>query len=162
MNTLAMIYWGYLALVLVVVVLLVASPFLIALFRSARAIAHVSSDEFRLSHTHMWTEAHHTNDGGSFELMRLTDDNLVLISVGVTTVKVFLAPDQTDMARYRELKEFPLPNGLERVQWAPHERHSQDLLFLDRVRRTIGWPTSADQLTATLEGTDSGLLLSEI
>ena len=162
MNTLAMIYWGLLALVLIVVVLLVASPFLIALFRSGRAIAHVSSDEFRLGHAHMWTDPHHTNDGGSFELMRLNDDNLVLISVGVTTVKVFLTPDQTDISRYRELKDLPLPNGLERVHWPPHKRHSEDLLFLERVRRAIGWPTSADELAVTLDGTDSGLLLNEI
>jgi hypothetical protein len=69
----------------------------------------------------MWTEPHHSKDGGSFQLMRLRDGNFALISVGLTTVKVFVTPERTDMARCRELKDFPLHNDLERVQWSAQE-----------------------------------------
>lgn len=155
---LATIHWGHITLVLIAIGALVASPFLIVLFRSARAIARTSSDDFRLNNQNMWTEAHHTNDGGSFQLMRLKDGNFVFISVGITTVKVFITPDRTDMARYRELKEFPLPNGVERVEWPPQKRHAEDLLLLDRVRRSIAWPTSEEELTVRLDAMDGSLL----
>jgi hypothetical protein len=106
----------------------------------------------------MWTEPHHTKDGGSFQLMRLRDGNFALISVGLTTIKVFVTPERTDMARCRELKDFPLHNDLERVQWSAQDRHSEDLLHLDRMRRLIAWPTSEDELCATLDPMDRSLL----
>jgi hypothetical protein len=106
----------------------------------------------------MWTEPHHSKDGGSFQLMRLRDGNFALISVGLTTVKVFVTPERTDMARCRELKGFPLHNGLERIQWSAQDRHSEDLLLLDRMRRLIAWPTSEDELSATLDPMDRSLL----
>ena len=157
-----MIYFVYALVVLIIVVIAIfAVRVLFPLFRSAQVISKVNTDEFRLSRPHMWTESHHANDGGSFELMRLPDDNLILVSVGVTTVKVFLTPDRADLASYRELKEFSLPNALERVQWSAQKRHSEDLLFLERVRRAIGWPTSGDDLAATLGRMDNELLLNE-
>jgi hypothetical protein len=158
MRTLATIHWGYVGLVLVGVCALVAGRFLIALIRYTRAIANASTDDFRLGKPNMWTEAHHTSDGGSFQLMRLNDGNFVLISVGVTTVKVLVTPDRTDVARYRELKDFPLLKGLERAQWPPQKRHSEDLLVLHRVRQVIAWPTSADELSAILDATDRSFL----
>jgi hypothetical protein len=64
MNTVATIHWGYVGLVVIALCALVASPFLVVLIRGARAIANTSSDDFRLNNPNMWTEAHHTKDGG--------------------------------------------------------------------------------------------------
>ena len=77
MHTLAIIHWGYLALFVTVVGAVAFAPVVKALFRNARTIANTSSDKFRLNNTHIWTEAYHTDGGGSYQSMRLNDGNFV-------------------------------------------------------------------------------------
>jgi hypothetical protein len=122
------------------------------LFRQARTIADVNTDEFRLSNSNIWTEAHHTDDGGSVQRMRLEDGNVVFISIGIATVKVFVTPLKvTDSAQFIELREFVLTNGLERHSMMTRdERNAEDLLLLNHLRRAIAWPKSIDNLRATL------------
>lgn len=130
------------------------------LFHWARAIAHSYSDEFRLGQANLWTEVHHTKDKGSYQTMRLKDGNFVFVSVGLNTIKVFVAPKLTKPADLIEIKEFNLPNGLERLRWLDKTRHAEDLLLLDRVRRAIAWPNSSDELAARLGKSDSTLPLN--
>ncbi len=159
MCSLAAIPWGYIAIGVFVAALLAASPFLVVLFRSARAIAYTSTDDFRLSNANMWTEPRHSPDGGSFQLMRLGDGHFVFLSVGLSTVKVFTTPDRSDAAQFRELQEFPVASAFERASQSPEQRHTEDLLFLERVRRTIGWPESLSDLVSSVQSIDSSLLL---
>lgn len=161
MNILAAIHWGFVGLLVIAISLLVASPFIVALFRAARAIAYTSTDEFRLSKANMWTEAHHTKYGGSHQTMRLNDGVFVWVSIGVTTAKVFVTPDITDASRYKEVKEFVLPSGLLRLDWPQKKHHAEDLQILERVRRTIAWPNSADELAHSLVTMDSNLPLDD-
>jgi len=159
MDMLNTIHWGYVALAVLAIGIAVSSPFLMVLFRSVRAIAYTSSDDFRLRNANMWTEPRLAADGGSYQLMRLEDGNFVLISVGVTTLKVFVTPDQSDMTHYRELKEFALHNAADRFARSAQQRHAEDLLFLERVRRAIAWPSSIGDLTSALQAIDNHLLL---
>ena len=156
---LATIHWEYLALLVVIVIAaLVVSPIALTFFRGARAIADTESDEFRLSSIHMWTEVHRAHDGGSFQTMRLNDGNFVWVSVGLTTLKVFVTPSMTDAAQFKELRTFELLNGAMRFSLPPERRDAEDLLLLERLRRAIAWPASAEQLGATLTAMDNSLL----
>jgi hypothetical protein len=159
MHVFATIHWVYIAVVVLAGALLVATPFFRALFRSARVIANTSTDDFRLSNANMWTEPRHTPDGGSLQLMRLRDGHLVLVSVGVSTVKVFTTPDRSDVTQYRELLEFPVHSAFERLSQSSQQRRAEDLLFLDRVRRAIGWPESVSDLASSAQSIDESLLL---
>ena len=157
MHALAALHWGYVALAALALALFVASPLLLVVFRSARAIAYTSTDDFRLSNANMWTEPRHTPDGGSSQLMRPKDGHLVLISVGVSTVKVFTTQDQSDITQYRELQEFPVRSAFERLSQSSQQRRAEDLLLLDRVRRAIGWPKSVSDLVSSLQSIDTSL-----
>jgi hypothetical protein len=159
MHAFAMIHWGYIALGVLAATLLVATLLFLGVSRSARAIAHTSTDDFRLSNANMWTEPHHTSDGGSVQLMRLRDGHFVLVSVGVSTVKVFTTPDRSDVTQYRELLEFPVHSAFERLSQSSQQRRAEDLLFLDRVRRAIGWPESVTDLVSSVQSIDKSLLL---
>jgi hypothetical protein len=90
--------------------------------------------------------------------MRLNDGYFVIISVGISTVKVLTTPDRSDITQYRELREFRL-SMLERHGQRPRKRHSDDLLFLERVRCAIGWPESISDLASSIESIDGNLLL---
>src|SRR5215475_7059654 len=114
---LAAIDWSYIALIVLMTALIVIVPLvpLLAIaFRSARTIAYTKTDDFRLGHANMWTEPHHNPKGGSIQLMRLIDGYFVVISVGVSTVKIFATPNRADVTQYCELREFPVPSALER------------------------------------------------
>ena len=159
--------WSYVELAILIIAILVASPFLFVAFRSARAIAYSKTDDFRLSKAHMWTEPQHIPDGGgSVQLMRLKDGHFVLISVGVSTVKVFTTPDRSDITQCRELREFPMPsvidrishNVVEQITHSSQQRHSEDLLVLEHVRRAIGWPESVIDLVSSVESIDFNFL----
>jgi len=128
------------------------------LFGNVQGIAHLNSDDFRLSNANMWTEPHHTKDGGSFQRMRLEDGNIVFLSVSIMTVKVFVTPlEVSDLTQFRELKEFELANRLSRIELAPKKRYAEDLLLLSHLRRAIGWPMSVDELSNVLHGIDHTL-----
>jgi hypothetical protein len=159
MHAFAMIHWGYITVAILSGALLVAAPFFLVVFRSSRTIAHTSTDDFRLRNANIWTEPDHTPDGGSLQLMRLRDGHFVLVSVGISTVKVFTTPERSDVTKYRELTEFPMQGALERLSQSSQERHAEDLLFLDRVRRAMGWPDSVSDLVSSLQSIDDSLLL---
>ena len=158
MPCLAAIYWGYITLAVLAAALVVASPFLVVVFRSARAIAYTKTDDFRLSNANMWTEPHHNPDGGSLQLMRLKDGHFVMISVGVSSVKIFTTPDRADIAQYREIQEFPVHSVLDRMAQRPDRRRSEAEQFLDHVRREIGWPESVTELVSSVQSIDPSLL----
>lgn len=126
-------------------------------FKLKKTIENSKSDDFRLSMTNMWTEEHQTKDGGSFEMMRLKDNNIVFISVGITTVKIFVTPKISDLTQYRELKEFALANSSLRLQLSPQKRYEEDLLILEHLRLAIAWPKSVKELSTTLYGIDHTL-----
>jgi hypothetical protein len=113
----------------------------------------------------MWTR-HIPDGGGSVQLMRLKDGNFVIISVGVSTVKVFTTPDRSDTTQYRELREFPMPiiigrisqSRVEQITHSSQQRHSEDLLVLEHVRRAIGWPESVSDLVSSVESIDFNFL----
>lgn len=107
----------------------------------------------------MWTEAHHTKDaGGSFQRMRLQDGNIVFVSVGIGTAKVFVMPlEATDPTQFTELKESALANGLSRFELPSRRRFAEDLLILNHLRRAIAWPASVDEVSATLHEIDDTL-----
>jgi len=159
MHALAIVHWGYIVVAVLAAALLVASPFLLVLLRSARTIAYTSTDDFRLGNANMWTEPHRTPDGGSLQLMRLRDGHFVLVSVGVSTVKVFATPDRSDITQYRELREFSVHSAFERLSQSSQQRRAEDLLFLERVRRAIGWPESVSDLVSSVQSADDSLLL---
>jgi hypothetical protein len=66
-------------------------------------------------------------------------------------------PTVWGVTQFRELKEFALTNGLLRLQLPPKKRYAEDLLLLNHLRRAIAWPTSVDELSATLHGIDHTL-----
>jgi hypothetical protein len=125
----------------------------------ARAIAHSHSDEFRLGQANLWTEAHHTKGKGSYQTMRLKDGKFLVVSVGLNTIRVFVTSKLTDPADFLEIKRFDLPNGPERLRWRDKERHAEDLILLDWMRRAIAWPNSTAELVTTLDKRDSTLPL---
>jgi len=153
---LATVPWGYIAVAVLVIVAVVASPVLIVLVRGARSVAYTYTDEFRLSLKHTWTEVDHIENAGSSQTMRLPDGTFVFVSVGLTTTKLFVTPDLRDSTRYRELKTFSL--SPDRPLLSEAERRAQDELLLERVRRAIGWPNSEVELCATLGAIDDALL----
>ena len=125
------------------------------LFRQARTIADTDSDEFRLSNSNMWTEAHHNEDGGSFQRMRLEDGNVVFVSIGIATVQVFVTPLKvTDLKQFVKIREFVLTNAMQRqmmmMMMTPSECCAENLLLLNHLRRAIAWPKSVDELRSTL------------
>ena len=96
---------------------------------------------------------------GSFQRMRLVDGTFVLVSVGLDTIKVLVSRLPSDPASYIEIKQFSLPNALERLQSPDRIRHAEDSGLLHQVRRVISWPKSADELAARLETIPSALSL---
>ncbi len=135
-----------------------ATPPRLGGFQLARAITSSHSDEFRLGQANLWTEPHHLGDKGSYQTMRLKDGNFVMISVGLSTIKVLVAPRLTEPADFTEVKEFSLPCGPERLRMSHKSRHAEDLLLLDRVRRAISWPSSAHEMAGRLNTIDSTFL----
>lgn len=133
--------------------------FLRTLFGRVQTIANVDSDEIRLGTSRCWTEVHHSDAGGSFQRMRLDDDNIVVLSVGLATVKVFVTPLQpTNQGDFRELREFAIKNGMERhTKFTSAQRNTNDLLLLEHLRRAIGWPTTVHELSDTLNRMDGTL-----
>lgn len=65
----------------------------------------------------------------------------------------------TTVTQYRELLEFPVHSAFERLSQSSQQRRAEDLLFLDRVRRAIGWPESVTDLVSSVQSIDESLLL---
>ena len=66
-----------------------------------------------------------------------------LIRPPLPSAKIFTTPNRADFTQYRELLEFPLlDDAPRRLSQPPLWRYSEDSLFLERVRRAIGGPTS--------------------
>jgi hypothetical protein len=63
-----------------------------------------------------------------------------------------------DAAQFKELRSFELSGNPIRFSLPPERRHAEDLLLLERVRRAIAWPASAEELGATLTAMDRSAL----
>jgi hypothetical protein len=79
--------------------------------------------------------------GARYSSLRLKDGHLVLISVGVSTVKVFTTPDRSDITQYRELHEFPVHSAFGRLNQSSQQRCSEDLLLLERCVARLADPS---------------------
>src|SRR5207253_771415 len=102
-------------------------------------IAHTKSPEFRLSMANLWTEVQHVKNGGSSQMMRMEDANIILLSVGLDTTKVFTTPRLDSVESFSELASFPI----QRLHKNPHDEGE---VILKTLRTAIGWPKSVDEL----------------
>ena len=122
-----------------------------ASWKLSRAVSRTQSPAFRLSCHHFWTEANHVDDdGGASQFMRMPDGNIVMLSIGITTAKVFVTPEITNTPRFTEMASFDLPDATERFAMQRNHRRSVDEALLNRMRKAIAWPKSVDELRQTL------------
>lgn len=119
-----------------------------SIFSSAQKIAYVDTDEFRLSRKNLWTEANHPREGGSIQRMRIDDENVVLISISIETIKIFISPlNITDLSQLIELKSIIIKNRAQRLSaMSRQDRIAEDLLLLEKLRKAISWPNSLNSL----------------
>jgi hypothetical protein len=84
--------------------------------------------------------------------MRLADNNVVLISVSVETIKIFISPfGATDVSQFIELKSLTIKNAQQRLSlMTPKEKIAEDLSLLEQLRKAISWPDSLDTLIINL------------
>jgi hypothetical protein len=135
-------------------------PVIVVFWRYARLLAHakgaVNSPNFRLSMDNFWTDVEHGDEaGGASQIMRLEDGNFVFLSVGVTTVRVFVTSGLERPDQFAEVASFETPH-VEARQADPHvERRSENELILSRLRKAIGWPKSTQELSTALATIDS-------
>ena len=140
-DTMNVSVWiGIVAAILVAIVLF---PALAALWRRASAITHSKSPEFRLSIPNLWTEIQHVKDRGSNQMMKMEDGEIILLSVGLDTTKVFVTPRLDSVESFSEVASFPMAR-------LGDKQHIEGEVILKKLRTAIGWPKSVNQLRQTL------------
>ncbi len=82
--------------------------------------------------------------------MRMPDGNIVMLSIGVTTAKVFVMPELSNTASIAEIASFDLSDPAERSAMPRSQRRKVDEGLLERMRKLIAWPKSVDELRQTL------------
>ncbi len=97
--------------------------------------------------TNLWTEIQQAKDAGSFQMMRMQDGNIIFLSVGASTAKVFVTPRLDTPASFVECGSFP-------IQKRTASTREQETITLNELRAAIGWPSSASELRQTLKGVD--------
>jgi hypothetical protein len=123
----------------------------IVLWRHARLLSYIESPAFALQHGGIWTEIQHVQGGGAKQVMRMEDGNFVLLSVGITTVIVFVTPKLGDQTHMIDLASFQAKDPLERTQLAREDRRPEDERMLNHLRTAIGFPKSSEELRRTLQ-----------
>jgi len=132
-------------------VTLVACHVPIVLFRYSRNLASVNTDSFRLASPNFWTETQHVKDGGAREMMLMEDGNFVMLSVGITTLKIFVTPTLSSADAFVEIAGFGLQNASDRPSMPREARRDQDEELLTNLRKTIGFPKSVAELRDTID-----------
>jgi hypothetical protein len=146
--------WWYWVLCSVVAILVAwFSPVVVMLWRMTRAVARAQSPspQDRLAQPGFWTEVEHIPDAGATQVMRMEDDNFIMLSAGTTTLKVYVTPRLDELEAFRELATFSLENVVQRVGLSRQQRAQDDEQHLERLRKTIGWPKTVDELRRTLQ-----------
>lgn len=139
MNT-----WLYIALGLAVGILVVLWPVIRAFWRAVRTVQYAQTPEARLQLTNLWTEIQQSKDAGSFQMMRMKDGNIIFLSVGADTAKVFVTPRLDNPASFVEYASFP-------IQQRTASAREQETITLNELRAAIGWPSSASALRQQLQ-----------
>jgi len=81
----------------------------------------------------------------------MEDGSFVVLSVGITLVKVFLTPQIGDLSQTVELASFVVKDPAERTQLARRGRRPEDEKMLNQLRKALGFPKSIDELRGTLQ-----------
>jgi hypothetical protein len=136
--------WLYIGLALLVVLGIVFWPVLTALWRNVRMIQYAQTPEARLQIPNLWTEIEQAKDGGSFQMMRMKDGNIIFLSIGSDTAKVFVTPRLDAVESFVEYASFPIQK---RTKPCPE----QQAIALNELRAAIGWPDSISELRQQLQ-----------
>lgn len=136
--------WVYIALASAVGVLLVLWPVVRAFWKVVCPVQNAQTPEARLQITNLWTEIQQSKEGGSFQMMRMADGNIIFLSIAADTAKVFVTPRLDNPASFVEYASFP-------IQKLIASTREQQTITLDELRAAVGWPTSASELRQTLE-----------
>jgi hypothetical protein len=100
--------WLLVMLAVILVACFLLSPVLMALWRNVPMLSHANSPGFRLSMPNLWTEIQQVQGAGSTQLMRMEDGNIVFLSVGLDTAKVFITPQLDSTLSFSEVASFPI------------------------------------------------------
>ena len=93
----------------------------------------------RLKIPNIWSEINHVENFGETQMMRMEDGNIIFLSVGLDTTKVFVAANLESLSSFIELASFPItPTSQDR-------RKSGDAI-LNQLRKAIAWPKTIDEL----------------
>jgi hypothetical protein len=145
-------YWGLCFTIGLVAAWL--SPLVIVFWRSMRVLSYMHSPRFRLEHGSIWTEIEHIPAGGSRQLIRMEDGNILLLSVGVTTVIVYVNPwlggKHLDPGKSDQLALFMVKDPFQRTNLSREARRQEDEKMLDLLRKAVGFPKSTEELKRTL------------
>lgn len=144
-------WWCWAASVVIALVAVALSPVLIVMYRYAGILSSVNSPSFRLSTYNMWTEVTHVEDAGATQIMRMEDENFILLSVGITTAKIFTCVALDDPTGFIELATIPLDNPDTRLDASRQDRQKEDEQFLFRIRTEIGWPKWVSELREVVQ-----------
>jgi hypothetical protein len=77
-------------------------------------------------------------------MMRMKDGNIIFLSVGADTAKVFVTPRLDNPASFVEYASFP-------IQKRTPSAREQEAITLNELRSAIGWPSSASELRQKLQ-----------
>ncbi len=136
--------WICIVVVLVVMIAFrIFFPVFVALWSWVRTLSHANSPEFRLSMPNLWTEIQHVKGGGSSQMMKIDDGNIILMSVGLDTTKVFVTPRLDSLESFTEIASFP-------IRRSRRNFHSEGEAILNELRKAIGWPKTVEELRQTL------------
>jgi hypothetical protein len=103
-----------------------------------------------LSIPNVWTEINNVEDFGEMQMMKMEDGNIIFMSVGLDTTKVFVASNLESLESFSELASYSiLPTG---------DRRRRGEGILQRLRATVGFPKSIEELRRNLKNIDAGLL----
>jgi hypothetical protein len=136
--------WLYIGLALLAVLGVVFWPVLTALRRNVRMIQNGQTPEARLQIPNLWTEIEQSKGAGSFQMMRMKDGNIIFLSVGADTAKVFVTPRLDSPDSFTEYASFP-------IQKRTSSTREQESITLNELRSAIGWPSSASELRQKLK-----------
>lgn len=106
-------------------------------------IQRAQTPEARLQIPNLWTEIQQTKGAGSSQMMRMKDGNIIFLSVGSDTAKVFVTPRLDNPTSFVEYASFA-------IQKRTASAREQEAITLNELRSTIGWPSSANELRQKL------------
>lgn len=111
-------------------------------------IQYAQTPEARLQIPNLWTEIEQSKGAGSFQMMRMKDGNIIFLSVGADTAKIFVTPRLDHPTSFVEFASFP-------IQKRTASSREQETITLNELRSAIGRPNSASELRQKLENVNS-------